>query len=153
MSVDMTLRSNARVNPSTLGMELSIPLAAYPGRGPGVSVGISYSSKLWRMERVGSVPITNTSECRGLSIPRFAELSASGWTADATTPYIEYTGLDNPYDQNGKPISTAQHPCATEPQPESINHVRRITVHLPGGGTHELRASSDLIVFQSAVSY
>lgn len=83
MSADQTLRSNARVNPSTLGMELSIPLASYPGRGMAASVSLSYSSKIWRMENVGFTPIGNTSICKGLSIPRFAELSASGWTTDA----------------------------------------------------------------------
>ena len=48
-------RSNPRVNPSTLGIEMSIPLAAYPGRGPGTSISLSYSSKLWRMEHMGGV--------------------------------------------------------------------------------------------------
>ncbi len=47
-SDDQTLKSSGRVNPSTLGMELSIPLGSYPGRGVNVPVSISYSSKVWR---------------------------------------------------------------------------------------------------------
>src|SRR5690349_1756557 len=46
---DQTLRSNARVNPATLAMELSIPIANFPGRG-GLTMPLvfNYSSKVWR---------------------------------------------------------------------------------------------------------
>ncbi|MGD9627611.1 MAG: hypothetical protein AB7V18_00005, partial [Pyrinomonadaceae bacterium] len=54
MLADQTLRSNGRVNPSTLGLEMSIPLASYPGRGGmDVPITLQYSSKLWRMEFKG----------------------------------------------------------------------------------------------------
>ena len=43
-SADKTLRSNARVNPSTLGMELAIPLPSYPGRaGSSLPNAVTYS--------------------------------------------------------------------------------------------------------------
>ena len=152
MSLDQTLRANARVNPSTLGMELSIPLGSYPGRGSGSSVSLNYSSKLWRMEKIGRFPPNNVNRCYSVHTPRFAELSAAGWTTDLTAPYIEYTGLDNAYDADGNPVDLTIS-CAFDPVPNGVTHVRRILVHLPGGTTHELWASSDLIVSQATSGY
>jgi hypothetical protein len=44
-TADLSLKSDLRVDPSTLGMSISIPLAFYPGRaGHGLPVAISYSS-------------------------------------------------------------------------------------------------------------
>src|ERR1041384_3655345 len=43
---DLGLRSDVRVDPSTLNMSFSIPLASYPGRaGHGLPVALTYSSK------------------------------------------------------------------------------------------------------------
>lgn len=50
-TADKNLKSSARINPSTLAMEFSIPLAAYPGRGGNaIPISYSYSSKVWQME-------------------------------------------------------------------------------------------------------
>ncbi|MDQ3797976.1 MAG: hypothetical protein M3384_00860, partial [Acidobacteriota bacterium] len=47
---DQNLRSAARVNPSTLAMEFSLPLMTYTGRnGNSLPVSFSYSSKVWEM--------------------------------------------------------------------------------------------------------
>ncbi|MBK8148059.1 MAG: hypothetical protein IPK58_07520 [Acidobacteria bacterium] len=49
---DQRLKSNARINPSTLAMEFSLPLAVYPGRsGNSFPLALSYSSKVWSMRR------------------------------------------------------------------------------------------------------
>lgn len=46
-TVDLGLRGNLTVNPSTLGLEIQIPLGSYPGRaGLDVPIAISYSSKV-----------------------------------------------------------------------------------------------------------
>src|SRR6185312_3689366 len=58
---DLALRSDTRVDPSTLGMSFSIPLASYPGRaGLGLPVALTYSSKSLRLafDNVDSVPIS-----------------------------------------------------------------------------------------------
>src|SRR5258708_25501678 len=48
---DKSLKSNARINPSTLAMELSIPIAVYPGRaGSSLPVAFDYSSKVWELK-------------------------------------------------------------------------------------------------------
>ena len=90
-SADQALQSSGRVNPSTLGMEIDIPLGNYPGRGINVPISLSYSSKVWRMEFTGLTPggsVTQT--CRSLNEPRYAENTASGWTTSLSVPYIEY---------------------------------------------------------------
>ncbi|CAN5583910.1 hypothetical protein BH10ACI1_BH10ACI1_15900 [soil metagenome] len=50
-TADKNLKSMARVNPSTLAMEFSVPFMNYPGRsGNSLPFGVSYSSKVWRMD-------------------------------------------------------------------------------------------------------
>jgi hypothetical protein len=89
---DKNLKSIARVNPSTLAMEMSIPLMNYPGRaGNTLPVGISYSSKLWQIR-----PLLTwwTSSGSGNRIyhtntkPFFAVRSAAGWTSSLLPPHI-----------------------------------------------------------------
>ena len=79
-SADRALHGSGRVNASTLGMEIDIPLGAYPGRGINVPIGLSYSSKQWRMESMGRQPIPggNYSSCWAHYNGIFAEESASG---------------------------------------------------------------------------
>ncbi len=135
---DQVLRGSGRVNASTLGMEIDIPLGAYSGRGINVPINLSYSSKVWRAEYTGSQPlINNPNECVSINIPKYAENSASGWTTSMASPYIEYTGWDNIFDSSGNPDSSD---CIFG-QPETNENavIRRINVHLPSGETHELR--------------
>lgn len=89
---DANLKSAARVNPSTLAMEFSFPLAGYPGRvGNTIPVGLSYSSKLWKMTpgltwysfSPSGWPIIHTQ-----INPDFAERSASGWTSSLLPPHL-----------------------------------------------------------------
>src|SRR5688572_2540906 len=45
---DQNLKSVARVNPSTLAMEMTVPIANYPGRnGTSMPFELRYSSKQW----------------------------------------------------------------------------------------------------------
>ena len=90
---DRNHKSISRVNPSTLAMEMSLPLITYPGRGGnGLPVGLNYSSKAWRMETglewwywLNTQPkyVTDISA-------RYAERSAAGWTSTLLPPRIEY---------------------------------------------------------------
>jgi RHS repeat-associated protein len=91
---DQNLKSSVRVNPSTLAMEMSLPLANYPGRnGSSLPVGISYSSKLWRMEDSEpyfyTTPIGNYRQYVTQLYSTFAERSAAGWTSSIAFPVIE----------------------------------------------------------------
>src|SRR5918912_3276899 len=49
-NLDQALRSDFRVDPTTLGLGFQLTLSGYPGRGgTSMPVTLSYSSKLWRM--------------------------------------------------------------------------------------------------------
>lgn len=89
---DQNLKSIARVNPSTLAMEMSIPLASYPGRnGNALPVGMSYSSKVWRMKSSATYwyPLLYSRQYVTQLIPFFAEKSVAGWTSSINFPVIE----------------------------------------------------------------
>ncbi|MCD9189175.1 MAG: hypothetical protein LUM44_22355 [Pyrinomonadaceae bacterium] len=148
---DQTLRSNARINPSTLALEFSIPIADFPGRaGMNMPLVFNYSSKLWRFELIGGgqTPIANYTT----NVPRYAEKSAAGWTSSFGTAQIE--SYEETYDCNGNPLGEApvripppysqgQYPNGEEPPPgncgNGIFYMNRLRVKLPDGSSIELR--------------
>ena len=140
-AADQTLRSNGRVNPSSLGMEMDIPLGSYPARGINLPLGLSYSSKLWRFEPYTTVDVGSHSNV--YVIPKYSENAASGWTTSLSQPYIEYTGEMNLFDDVGRPLQEVY--SQGQQTPAGENYVRRITVYLPGGGSHELVAEMEPI--------
>lgn len=144
---DQILRGSGRVNPSTLGMEIDIPLGSYPGRGINVPISLSYSSKLWRTDFTGNWPGGVISGgCISVNSVKYSENSASGWTTSLATPYIEYVGKDNIYNSRGFAIGD---PCDPNAPPDySWNaYVRRLTIHLPSGETHELRVDDTPVLY------
>lgn len=150
---DQALRGSGRINPSSLGMELSIPLGNYPGRGINVPINLSYSSKVWRMEYSHSFPPSPIREgCRSIHEAKFAEDSAAGWTTSLAVPYIEYQGFDNQFDQNG--FAWGNDPTICDPDPTNMPetqvekaYIRRLTVHLPSGETHEMRSDDTVEIY------
>jgi RHS repeat-associated protein len=95
---DSNLKSSARVNPSTLAMEFSLPLMNYPGRnGNSIPIALNYSSKLWnmKMERfrhesgVTGNPLMPYFYRQSTDVGiKFAEKSISGWTSTLRPPMI-----------------------------------------------------------------
>jgi hypothetical protein len=148
---DQALRGSGRVNPSTLGMEIDIPLGSYPGRGINVPISLSYSSKLWRMEYTHSDPGgIITGGCRAINSARYSENSASGWTTSLAVPYIEYVGKDNLYDSDGFPLGSQDQTLCDPTAPPNYAqnaYIRRLSIHLPGGETHELRADDTPVIY------
>lgn len=138
-TADQGLRSNGRVNPSSLGMEMDIPLGSYPGRGINLPLGLSYSSKQWRFEEHSNISQANGSSSVYVKA-KYSENAASGWTSSLSQAYIEYTGEWVRFDDYGRPLSEIQ-----EVGVVGDNYIRRITVYLPGGGSHELRAQDGQI--------
>jgi YD repeat-containing protein len=131
---DQALRSDARVDPSTLGMSLSVPLGGAPGRaGASLPISLRYSSKLWRMETGPSFqPYNNATHTSGY--PKFSENSIAGWTSSLEPPRIELTGEEQMFGSTGKPLG------GSIDDPESYTcYVRRVHLHLPDGSSHELR--------------
>ncbi|MGI8544185.1 MAG: RHS repeat domain-containing protein [Aridibacter sp.] len=142
-SAEQTLRSSGRVNPSTFGLEMNIPLGAYPGRGINVPVSINYSSKVWRLDFNMYEPANPG--CSSLWDPVYSENSASGWTSSLGVAYVEYTGKDNLFDQNGFPVSDL---CdQNDTQYQNYGYIKRIQIHLPSGESHELRASDNPVIY------
>lgn len=105
---DQNLKSMARVNPSTLAMEMSLPLMTYPGRnGSSLPVGFNYSSKLWRMQATEPWWYMQNTQPAYVTdiIPMFAEKKAAGWTSNLVPPRIEEQV--QVYDENGRPYRQA----------------------------------------------
>jgi RHS repeat-associated protein len=90
---DKTSRSNATVNPTSLGLELSIPLSGVSGRaGNSLPIAFNYSSKVWRME-TQSIRTTPGVPPDTYAIPIYSEDSDSGWTTSLQAPYLEGSSI------------------------------------------------------------
>jgi RHS repeat-associated protein len=135
---DQALRGSGRVNPSTLGMEMDISLGGYSGRGIGVPVSLSYSSKSWRLVPYMSYRL-NTEAYRTLMRAKFAEESASGWSVSTSAPYIEYTGENDFYDGFGNGECSICIPNPPSESPQS-HYIQRLTFRGADGSSHELLA-------------
>ncbi|MDQ5844385.1 MAG: hypothetical protein M3539_03735, partial [Acidobacteriota bacterium] len=133
---DQALRSDRRVDPSTLGMSLSIPLGGYPGRaGTDLPITLNYSSKVWRLNHVQSWEATGGLKTQTEAL--FAEHSTAGWTSSLGVPRIDWQAEEQPYDSVTKqPICVD---CATTPPQDQWRYIYRIWVHLPDGSAHEMR--------------
>ncbi|HZM98023.1 MAG TPA: hypothetical protein VFB70_01460, partial [Pyrinomonadaceae bacterium] len=139
---DLALRSDVRVDPSTLGMSFSIPLASYPGRaGHGLPVAITYNSKVHRLDFQGvdSTPVTGAKTWTGVE---FAEHSTAGWTSTLTPPHVEFTGMGQFFDWQGR--AACPDVCLPGQGTVGDHYIKRIHVHMPDGSSHELRLDDAL---------
>jgi RHS repeat-associated protein len=126
---DQALRSAMRVDPSTLGLSIEVPIASYPGRGgASMPINLSYSSKQWRVDFSSSY-LTVLELPRTTSYPKFSEWATTGWTTTADIPRIEWVGAGQPFSSDGTAYVGYDGP----------NYINRIRVHMPGGSSHELR--------------
>ena len=110
---DTDLKSSARVNPSTLAMEFSLPFGNYPGRsGNSIPIILNYSSKLWTAKYIGSKKYTSyINEPGGVQnqviwasniAAIFSKKSIAGWTSSLQTPMIDFENSDKLYNQDGE---------------------------------------------------
>jgi RHS repeat-associated protein len=139
---DLTSRSNARVNPSTLAMEFSIPLTNYTGRaGNSLPVTFDYSSKVWRIAHVSNWqgrlhPVTDTR-------PEYAEKSAAGWTTSLDVPRIDTKiemYVDDYENGEGRPWEpTAEIEPQTDAPVYEVFYIKRVRVEMPNGSSIEFR--------------
>jgi RHS repeat-associated protein len=107
-NADQNLKSIAHINPSTLAMEMSLPLMSYPGRnGNSLPVGFSYSSKVWRMNPTMTWSyhhqVSGVKQYVTDIYTRYSERTAAGWTSNLLPPRIDQTLQI--YDENGQPWS------------------------------------------------
>lgn len=152
---DQVLKGNARVNPSTLAMEMSILLGTYPGRaGISLSNTLNYSSKVWQFREFEAGAFVNMSGSQGIGVvPFYARGTAAGWTSTLAAPRIDYPD-EFPYymvgcgaDYEGAIWSNIDY---GEGCYYDIYYMKRLRVVMPGGLTHELRASDSPIQCGSA---
>ena len=142
-TVDFGDRGDVKVNPSTLGMEIQIPLGNYRGRaGLNLPVTLSYSSKLWRFEynffnpghySSSGVPIGDG--YTGV-VARYAEHSMSGWTTSLGFPFLDGAPTQY-YDETGYPSKDANS-C---PGMTICYTVDRQVIWMPDGSSHEFRST------------
>jgi RHS repeat-associated protein len=134
---DQAMKGDFRVDPSTLGMSMTIPLGSYAGRGGlGVPVSLTYSSKLWRIGFQNTWESTSGTTYTWTDA-RYAETSASGWTSSLDIPFVEFTGREQLYDGEGQGVCELCNPSSASTY--SAYYIKRLNVHLPDGSAHELR--------------
>jgi hypothetical protein len=145
---DQSLRSAMRVDPSTLGLSIEVPIGGYPGRGgANMPINFSYSSKQWRIDFYSSWT-NNWGEPRTESHPKFSEWAKAGWTSSLDIPVIEWTGHGQVYNSDGNAYCTA---CADTEWSDQL-YINRIQVHMAGGSSHELRID-DTAVDSSSLTF
>jgi RHS repeat-associated protein len=138
-AMDIGMRSSRKVNPTTLGMELQIPLGEYKGRGGlSVPVVLSYSSKLWGMEFQsyvqGPPPPHGGIQPFTIVTARYSKNSINGWSSSVNLPGLDFTPGDRIHNADGSPNTTGN--CTA-----GCFKIDRMLVWMPDGSAHELRAS------------
>ena len=136
-AMDLGLRGSRKVNPSTRGMELQIPLGYYRGRGIDIPITLSYSSKLWGVEFQGyntGAPPPHQPSPFTIVTADYAKHSVRGWSSTVGMPAIDLTPGNRIYDQFGAPNTSGN--CTF-----GCYLVDRMMVWMPDGSGHELRAS------------
>src|SRR5882724_9080687 len=142
-AIDLGLRGNLTVNPSTRALEIQIPLGGYAGRaGFNVPIAVNYSSKVHRIKYEAFNPGHYTSSGQPIGdgytlvSDRFAEYSSAGWTSTVGFPVFDYSASGEKYDMFGVAKGTdglcPGYPCLT---------VDRVLFRMPDGSTHELRST------------
>jgi RHS repeat-associated protein len=125
---DFTNRSDLRVDPSTLGLNIEIPLGVFPGRaGSSLPVILNYSSKVHQIkffQEPGEEDSYST-----WAQPEWSHLAAAGWTNSLTVPTVEWATTVF-YDSSGTPQAGCFPGCW---------QVRHVQVTMPDGSSHILR--------------
>lgn len=142
---DKTLRSDARVNPSTLAMEFSLPITGLSGRA-GTSLGLSleYSSKVWGSD---GDTFFNGAGTRTNVTAKFAERSSGGWSSTLDVPRLSLMSTANGLDSGTetelyKTDGTSwkeSHDGSQPAENSTLVYVSRIRITMPSGSTVELR--------------
>lgn len=149
-SADRGLRSDLKVNPSTHGLELRIPLADYPGRaGTGLPFALNYSSKVWRMKYAY---YDRQYSINGYAL-LYGEHSQGGWTFSPDFPVIDTEPQQDKYYAGGGPTGgecRVGGTSGTQSGTSTCCYVDRVLVRMPDGATHELRSTDTPVCYTGA---
>jgi hypothetical protein len=137
---DFTKRSELRIDPSTLALNIEVPLGNYPERGgTELPVTLYYSSKVHHIQYLqsGNPEYQNF---RTWSTPSYSELMVSGWTSSLGVPTLGDQGAQF-YDYSSGAVTTTCSP--------SCKIVRHVQIIMPDGSSHDLRHSVPLATWIS----
>ena len=109
--------------------KLSVPLMNYKGRGIDLPVTLNYSSNIWRIDNIKTI---NIGVFQTITQAIYSEHSTAGWKTSLDLPKVEWPKLDDIYNVAGR--SCGPPVCFSGPL-----RIRRVTIHMPNGSTHELR--------------
>jgi RHS repeat-associated protein len=144
-SADLGLRSDLKINPSTHGLELRIPLASYPGRaGTSLPFALNYSSKVWRMKYAG--PGGNQSDVSRVTV-LYGEHSQGGWTFSLGFPSFDPEVEQEKYSAQGGATGGV---CQVGGNGNSCCYIDRKLVRMPDGSTHELRSTDTPVCYNTS---
>lgn len=161
-NAEFNQRSTFEVDPVTFALNIEIPLADYPGRGPDVSATLRYSSKVWRGESGGHFFPQNDPDGDPIYKvwPLYSEFSFSGWNSSLGVPIIESSASSEAYVAWGngqcvlgnvtgeafdgaltEPFYACGEPtCPTNP---FAYYIDRLRVIMPDGSSHAMRRSNN----------
>jgi len=134
---DAALRSVARVDPATLGMNLEVPIGSFPGRGISLPLTLFYSSKVWRAKNELYYLNINFQFNQVTPIYGFT----GDWTSSMQYPKVDTTPWSQQYNANGQAV-----PCSGPPG-SPCYYVKRVYLHMPDGSTHEMRQPNAVFNF------
>ncbi|HUR98219.1 MAG TPA: RHS repeat-associated core domain-containing protein [Pyrinomonadaceae bacterium] len=131
--------TQGQVNESAT-VAISVPIAAFPGRGLNLPIGLSYSSSVWRIDHMKSVNNFIVAPPpyyvkQSVTQALYAEHSKAGWKSTLDLPQIEWPKSDEIYAYDGKPAS-----CCWS------YRIARVTIHMPDGSAHEFRKSDHFYI-------
>jgi RHS repeat-associated protein len=154
---DQNERDSFEVDPASLAMTIKLPLATYPGRGMGLPISLSYSSKLWRV-KYSTTQMTddygngNGTPSRYLLYAAFAENTHNGWNSNFEMPWVEFTGFNEPFiarfrtsgreyeaPDDGQAWDYMFQPQSNQNSQAIMYYANRAMLHMPDGSSHEMR--------------
>lgn len=141
---DQVLKSNARVNPLSLAMELSIPIGGYQGRaGNGLPITFDYSSKVWQVDFLSTWQ-TEAGDMKTDTQPRYSKTASAGWTSSLGVPRIIFphnlyrgTSFNNPLAGHPYDPGVCYPDCGSDAY--YVYYIKRVEVIMPDGSTVQFR--------------
>lgn len=133
---DRALRSDVKIDPSTLALHLHVPLSSYAGRGgSNLEVALNYSSKMWGINYFDTKTDIYDRRLYDMLDAAYGQHSVRGWTSSLGVPHIEWTSSAEVFKSTGT-AGNCGHPWPTY---TPCYRISRLHVYLADGSAHEMR--------------
>ncbi len=141
---------SSRVDPSSLGLNLTIQLADYPGRKSGLPIIFRYNSKVWDIRFNGSEYDVANSRTLTYTEPVYSQYSLAGWSSSLAAPSINFEDTLRRYDEYGSAVDL-DNPREWEYfDPYWV--VPRLKIRMPDGSVKEFRRGDWIAEFHYGIS-